>query len=93
VWKAYKGYLNGIVQGVGMRFSVRTTATRKGLRGHVKNLPDGRVEIYFVGKEKDIERMIDLLRRNKIGAGHIDSVEGEWLDAPDDAPDSFDVKF
>lgn len=45
-----KRYLiSGMVQGVGYRFFVERVAMRLGLAGYVKNLRDGRVEVYAIG--------------------------------------------
>jgi acylphosphatase len=45
-----RGYrVSGIVQGVGFRWFTRHEGTRLGLGGHVKNLPDGRVEVHAQG--------------------------------------------
>ena len=38
-----------MVQGVGYRFFVERVAMRLGLAGYVKNLRDGRVEVYAIG--------------------------------------------
>lgn len=38
-----------MVQGVGYRFFVQRVADRLGVAGYVKNLRDGRVEVYAIG--------------------------------------------
>lgn len=50
---ALKIYVKGIVQGVGYRAFTRRIAQSYGLSGWVKNLPDGRVEVFVQG-EKDV---------------------------------------
>lgn len=44
----------GRVQGVGFRFTVHRIAIRCELTGYVKNLPDGSVEVFAQGRQKDI---------------------------------------
>jgi acylphosphatase len=41
--------VSGIVQGVGYRFFAVRAAGRAGVAGYVKNLRDGRVEVYAIG--------------------------------------------
>lgn len=48
---ARKFLLSGRVQGVGFRFFAEGWARRLGVRGYVKNLWDGKVEIYAIGDE------------------------------------------
>jgi acylphosphatase len=47
--QAKRYFVSGTVQGVGFRFFVERAAGRLGLNGYVKNLRDGRVEVYAVG--------------------------------------------
>ena len=50
--------VSGRVQGVGFRASTLEAAGRfPGLRGFVQNLPDGRVEAVFAGRENDVLSM------------------------------------
>ncbi len=51
-------YISGIVQGVGMRYFVKTNAEYMGLSGWVRNTDDGRVEILAQGDRKILEKFI-----------------------------------
>ncbi len=46
---------SGTVQGVGFRFTVQRYALNLGLKGWVKNLPDGSVEILIEGPKEVID--------------------------------------
>lgn len=53
-----KGWrIKGIVQGVGFRFFVLRKAKELSLKGYVKNLYDGSVEVCAYGKKNAIERL------------------------------------
>lgn len=45
----------GQVQGVGFRFTALNVATRYELKGYVRNLPDGSVEMLAQGMNEDID--------------------------------------
>jgi len=47
-------FFSGIVQGVGFRFSALALAKRYKLKGWVKNISDGRVELIAEGSNKDL---------------------------------------
>ena len=49
----------GSVQGVGYRALVKFLARRAMVKGLIRNLDDGRVEIFFDGEAKSIERVLE----------------------------------
>jgi acylphosphatase len=49
------GFVSGRVQGVWYRDTTRKKATQLGLKGWVKNLADGRVEVFACGMPDTIE--------------------------------------
>jgi len=60
--KAAKRYfVRGRVQGVGFRYFVEHAATALGLRGYVRNLDDGRVEVYAIGSPEQLSELAGLL--------------------------------
>ncbi len=50
--EARRYYVSGMVQGVGYRYFAQGAAERLGVAGYVKNLRDGRVEVYAAGPAK-----------------------------------------
>ena len=60
--------LTGRVQGVGFRWFARDAATREGVTGWVRNLPDGRVEAFVEGDGEAVTRVERALRRGPPGA-------------------------
>ncbi len=50
--EAKRYYISGIVQGVGYRYFAKRRAELYGIVGYVKNLPDGRVEVFAQGDEE-----------------------------------------
>ncbi len=52
---ARKFLIRGLVQGVGFRFFTQRSAARHQVTGYVRNLPDGRVEVWAQGRAKLVE--------------------------------------
>lgn len=51
--------ISGRVQGVFFRAHTRDFARKFGVKGWVKNRPDGKVEALFEGDEEDVKAVID----------------------------------
>jgi len=52
---ARKFLISGEVQGVGFRYFTQRSSARHQVRGYVKNLEDGRVEVFAEGNAKAVE--------------------------------------
>lgn len=55
--------VKGIVQGVGFRWFTRRHATRLGVGGFAKNMPDGSVLVEAEGEPAFVDMLIDELKR------------------------------
>ena len=60
--------ISGIVQGVGFRYFTQDEAERMRLSGYVRNLRDGRVEVYAIGSQENLARLRTSLERGPRGA-------------------------
>jgi acylphosphatase len=60
---AKRFYVSGEVQGVGFRFFAEREAARLSVAGYVKNLSDGRVEVYAIGNAAQLDALKNELRR------------------------------
>lgn len=83
--------ISGVVQGVGFRYFVYDVAGDLGLRGWVRNLPDGRVEAECEGERALIE---DAIKRVRIGprGSHVTAVDVQWL-AQNPNHRAFDIRY
>lgn len=61
-------FVSGIVQGVYYRYNAMKKANQFNLKGWVRNLIDGRVEIVCEGKRGDIEKFIEWCKKGPPGA-------------------------
>lgn len=84
--KRIHAYVSGIVQGVGFRYFVYRYAKMLGLKGFVRNLPDGRVEVVAEGEEENLRRLVSLLWQGPVGA-YVKNVEVEWSEAKNEYSD------
>ena len=61
----------GKVQGIGFRATVLSLAKGFEIRGWIKNLPDGGVELFVMGDTQEVEEFLNSIRDSHL-AGHID---------------------
>jgi acylphosphatase len=76
--RAYEGIVSGRVQGVGFRYFTKELAEDLGVRGWVRNQPDGTVVFYAEGAEDSVEALLQRLREGPL-CGHVDRLTGSWL--------------
>ena len=60
-------YFDGRVQGVGFRYTTQNIAMRYNVLGYVRNLDDGRVELVLEGDEREMDNVVECLRRKMNG--------------------------
>ncbi len=53
----------GTVQGVGFRYFVRNIAKKMGVKGYVRNLPDGTVEVVAEGDEQTLRNFLKAIEQ------------------------------
>jgi acylphosphatase len=61
--KSVRVYINGIVQNVFFRGFIKENAERYNVKGFVRNLEDGRVEIFLEGDSENVNKMIALCKQ------------------------------
>ena len=52
--QAKRYFISGSVQGVGFRYFTQRAAEKLSICGYVRNLRDGRVEVYAIGVEEQL---------------------------------------
>ena len=79
--QAKRFFVSGRVQGVGFRFFAERTAASLGVAGYVKNLFDGRVEVYAIGTAEQMDALREALRRGPRMAAveQVDELDAEIL--------------
>ena len=79
-------FISGSVQGVGFRFFTYGQAKALNLRGFVKNLPDGRVEVLIEGSKRAVNELTRHLRKGPSFSKvtNMDIIEEEYSNAFDD---------
>ena len=61
--KSIRIYITGTVQGVFFRGFVKENAERHNVKGFVRNLEDGRVEVFLEGNPEEVDKMIELCKQ------------------------------
>ncbi|GIH14398.1 acylphosphatase [Rugosimonospora africana] len=76
--------VSGRVQGVYFRDSCRQLAVRQGVRGWVRNRPDGRVEAVFEGSADQVGQLVEWMRHGP------DSAVVEDIEVHTEQPEGID---
>jgi len=63
VKRAIKAIVQGTIQGVFFRSFCKQNADFLKLKGHVRNMTNGHVEVFLEGDHTAIERMIQILKK------------------------------
>ena len=82
--------IQGQVQGVWYRASMRTEALRLGVQGWVRNAPTGWVEAVVEGPREPVDQLIAWAHEGPEDAT-VDEVAVTWIER-DDVLDSFEVR-
>jgi len=61
--KSVRLYIDGTVQGVFFRMFVKEQAERHNVKGFVRNLENGKIEIFLEGDSNDVNKMIELCEK------------------------------
>ncbi len=61
--KAVRLYIEGTVQGVFFRKFIKENAERYNVKGFVRNLEDGRVEVFAEGGIENVNKLIELCKQ------------------------------
>lgn len=82
--------VRGVVQGVGFRWFVLHHARQLGVRGYVRNCPDGSVEAVVEGEQAAVERLLELMRVGPPPA-RVQALEVYW-ETPTGEFSDFDIR-
>jgi acylphosphatase len=72
-------FVSGLVQGVFFRHETAKRAIRLGVKGWIRNLPDGRVEAVFEGDRRGVEEILEFCRHGPPGA-MVEDLDVRWED-------------
>lgn len=61
--KSVRIYLDGAVQGIFFRNFVKENAEKHNVKGFVRNLEDGRVEIFLEGNTEEVNTLIEICKK------------------------------
>lgn len=88
--EAMKIVLKGYVQGVGMRYFVKTHATALNIKGYVQNNRDGSVTIIAEGYKKDLQSLLHQIKHQS--PGDIDDITTSSI-SQNEPFDAFTVRY
>lgn len=83
--------ISGLVQGVFFRENTRQRAENFGLKGFVRNLPNGKVEAVFEGEKEKVEKIIEWCKKGP-PAAKVYNVEIKWEDFKEEFK-NFEIRY
>jgi len=83
--------ITGMVQGVWFRHNTNIVGNKLGLKGFVRNLPNGDVEVIAEGNEDKLKQLIEFCKQGPEGA-HVENVKIEYQE-PKNEFKTFSIKF
>ncbi|KHO54622.1 MAG: acylphosphatase [archaeon GW2011_AR19] len=60
--KSIRVYITGNIQGIYFRSFIKENSERYNVKGFVRNLEDGRVEVFLEGNSEDVNKMIEVCK-------------------------------
>ena len=88
----YRFIVFGRVQGVFYRKFIAQAAMKKQIRGYIRNLRDGSVEVVAELIEEDIDDFLALLRKGS-PLSHVEKISYEAIDEADLLYDGFEIRY
>lgn len=89
--KQLHAIVKGLVQGVFYRSSTKSEAMKLGLKGYVKNLPSGDVEVLAQGDEQKLKELLQWLYQGPSSA-QVENVEYQIEDSQENW-DTFSIRY
>jgi acylphosphatase len=83
--------VTGSVQGVFFRANTRHFANGLGVKGYVRNLPGGEVEIVAEGRKTVLDKFVEFCKKGPEGA-KVENIDIKWEKFKKEF-DNFDVRF
>ena len=83
--------IKGRVQGVYFRHHTNITANKLGLKGYVKNHPDGCVEVIAQGNDQQLKELLAFCRKGPTSAD-VEDVKVEYQEASKEF-EGFSVRY
>jgi acylphosphatase len=85
-------YVSGKVQGVFFRANTADMANRLGVKGWVRNLNNGKVEVLAEGPRDKLQQLLNWLKRGPVWA-KVDNVNHEFSDMEDENFRNFTIHY
>jgi len=90
--ESYRLIVHGKVQGVFYRKFIAQKLRQMGVRGYVRNLPDGTVEVVVRATEEELEAIRQALEEGS-PLSEVERIEMEYLGEDDLLYDGFEIRY